>query len=309
MIGVDKLNRMDNGLKLGTGARASFWFEEPGADVSEASTRSATFASAAVSLRDRGLAVLEGVVPEKLCDRINKDFERYCRFYPYEAAKWVLSTGLHSRLTNFHLFSDAAKEAIFTGEVAGVLDALFGAKMALCSSLYFEQSTEQAIHRDSPFFCTNPYGRYFGVWIALEDIRQDAGPLKYIPGGHRVDIDRFEIGRVHAESEPNELYGPYITQISEACSKRGLEIETVAPRKGDVVIWHPELPHGGGKISNPGASRKSIVYHVMPDGVPVFGPEVFFGRAGPAKESLAFVDAGYDRRMFDQGSPAFAHNY
>lgn len=46
--------------------------------------------------------------------------------------------------------------------------------------------------------------------------------------------------------------------------------------KGDTLIWHLELPHGGCPIESTSATRASIVFHCLREGVPFFGPERFF---------------------------------
>jgi hypothetical protein len=38
-------------------------------------------------------------------------------------------------------------------------------------------------------------------------------------------------------------------------------------KKGDVLIWHADLMHGGAPIEDPKRTRKSLVAHFMPLGV------------------------------------------
>jgi ectoine hydroxylase-related dioxygenase (phytanoyl-CoA dioxygenase family) len=40
-------------------------------------------------------------------------------------------------------------------------------------------------------------------------------------------------------------------------------------KKGDAVIWHPGLMHGGSPATKPGATRYSSVFHFAPTGVNV----------------------------------------
>ena len=51
------------------------------------------------------------------------------------------------------------------------------------------------------------------------------------------------------------------------CEERGLETKTFVARKGDVLIWHGELMHGGVPIQDPTRTRKSLIAHLMPLGV------------------------------------------
>ena len=246
------------------------------------------------NLAELGIAHIESAVPAHLCDQINDDFLAFCRSNAEESDKFTLKTGRRSRLTNLHVGSEAARLA-FCG-VAEKLDELLGQKVAIYSSLYFEQSSEQPLHRDSPFFCTEPYGRYLGVWIALEDVSPMAGPLQYVAGGHMLDV-----GRDHSSVDA------YQDAVSAACN--GMERATITPRKGDVVVWHPELPHGGTPIQEPGKTRKSIVFHVCPEHAPVFGDDVFLQRRLPSKvREEKYVEIECGRMMFSVGYAAFARN-
>jgi ectoine hydroxylase len=40
-----------------------------------------------------------------------------------------------------------------------------------------------------------------------------------------------------------------------------IEPREFLPRKGDVLIWHANLLHGGRAIAAPGATRRSLVAH------------------------------------------------
>ena len=52
-----------------------------------------------------------------------------------------------------------------------------------------------------------------------------------------------------------------------ACVDRGFITERFEANKGDLLIWHADLLHGGAKIENPSRTRKSLVTHFMPLGV------------------------------------------
>jgi ectoine hydroxylase-related dioxygenase (phytanoyl-CoA dioxygenase family) len=176
-------------------------------------------------------------------------------------------------------------------QVGDLLDAAFGYPAVVYSSLIFVKGTEQDVHRDSPYFATSPEGFFFGVWFALEDIHPDSGPLRYYRGGHRVPADR---------SGSVEGYGD---SVEAACRAQGLELAVLPPvQKGDVVLWHPDLPHGGSPIADPDRTRKSMVVHYKAGTAPLHGVEVFFGHepAGPGTHD--HVEHG-GRWVVDQGAP------
>jgi ectoine hydroxylase-related dioxygenase (phytanoyl-CoA dioxygenase family) len=66
------------------------------------------------------------------------------------------------------------------------------------------------------------------------------------------------------ESNVNTRYEDYLeTEIK----KRGAKPEVFLARKGDVLIWHANLLHGGMPVLNPKLTRKSMVAHYFAEGV------------------------------------------
>jgi hypothetical protein len=70
--------------------------------------------------------------------------------------------------------------------------------------------------------------------------------------GHNADHD--EAYRVLAATE-------------RMCKERGLAVKTFMATKGDVLVWHGDLLHGGAPIQDTSSSRKSLIAHLMPLGV------------------------------------------
>lgn len=62
-----------------------------------------------------------------------------------------------------HLVSNRARAAIAKPVVMKALDAFFGDQAFVATSLFFEQSSEQALHRDTPFFHTRPHNIFAGI--------------------------------------------------------------------------------------------------------------------------------------------------
>jgi hypothetical protein len=130
-----------------------------------------------------------------------------------------------------------------------------------------------------------------------------------------VDIDAYTLaGGVHYENaqqperppvDPGTVYNARVAELGRADGSA----ETIATAaKGDTFIWHPELPHGGSAITDPHATRSSIVFHCTPEGVPVFGPDRFFSTDRSRDwEPLRYRFLG-DRACLDLGAPHFEPN-
>jgi ectoine hydroxylase-related dioxygenase (phytanoyl-CoA dioxygenase family) len=257
-------------------------------------------------IRD-GVTRVPGAVSVELCDAVIAAFRRYCEGSS-QAASFRDGHGHHSRLCNFHLASSEALDVGLHPQALRLLDFLFGRRAAICSSLTFNKGTQQELHRDSPFFHTQPEGLFFGVWTALEDVSPEAGPLLYYPGGHRLRIDRLAIAERHRGASSKELFDAYISEVRQRCERSGLkEARATTMRKGDMLLWHPQLPHGGSPIADPRLTRYSIVFHYMPEGVPIHGIEAFFSASFPSAPNPMRTERG--RQLLEHGQARFDQDY
>lgn len=168
------------------------------------------------------------------------------------------------KIFNLHEQSRLADEHFFRNQrLLHVLSFLLGKPVIPFQSLSFVQGSEQRAHSDSIHMTTEPPGYLIATWTALEDCTEDAGPLFYYPGSHRLpyvmtpDYDsgntRFTIG-----DNSNRRYED---KIEALIGRYGLKKELLLAKRGDVLIWHANLLHGGSAITRPAATRRSIVCH------------------------------------------------
>lgn len=256
-----------------------------------------------MSLRKNGFAVLKGNVDPALCDAVVADFDAYCETHP-ESEGFADEHGLHSRLALFHYVSENARKVCTAPRTVKILKAAFQKDFTIVGSLLFEKGSAQDIHRDTPAFFTNPLNHFFGVWNALEDIKKDSGELCYYVGGHKIlpDADLYR--------DPSTNIKSYFSRVEQACKDAGLTRDLFLAKKGDTLIWLPELPHGGAARVDDSLTRRSIVFHYIPNGVPIHGSGYFFDSARPI-----FVNENYAYRTLDgirtidMGETRFYHNY
>lgn len=256
-----------------------------------------------LSLRENGYAILRNNVPHALCDEVIREFEEHCASEK-ESEQYADEYGLHSRLALFHYKSDPALEIALLKRTTDVVRTGFGGDFTIVGSLLFERGSTQDVHRDTPAFFTNPLNHFFGVWNALEDVREGSGELCYFTGGHRVirDTDLYDDPAINIDN--------YFAAVENACWEAGLDLEKFRPRKGDTLIWLPELPHGGSRREDKAASRRSIVFHYLPTGTPLHGAKEFFDRDKPLYcEENYSVLVRRGARMIDMGRTRFYHNH
>jgi phytanoyl-CoA hydroxylase len=285
--------------------RVSFdpmWFLDCGTTEIKARGLPPKVEKALVDIKENGVAVLPGNISHEDCDAVVRDFNNYISNSD-EALKYRDEHGLHERLCNLQLISEAARRICFNKGTAEILQAAFASEFTVVGSLFFEKGSTQSIHRDTPAFFTNPLNHYFGVWNALEDIEVGSGPLMYYAGGHKLVSDQS------LYLDEKITINNYFNAVEDACKKAGLELVEIYPKKGDTLIWHPQLPHGGGKIANKGSSRRSLVFHCIPKKTPIYGTDEFFDpkHVVPVARPHKTMPYGVNE-MLDQGAPRFFHN-
>ncbi len=138
-------------------------------------------------------------------------------------------------------------------------------------TLNFRVGSEQRPHADTIHFDSVPPGYMCGVWVALEDIDEDNGPLVYYPGSHRLPPISFaDLGL-----PPYKRYYPrYEDAVERSVEDRvGEQLEGVALapryatlRKGQALVWSANLIHGGAPQRDPGRTRHSQVTHYFFEG-------------------------------------------
>jgi hypothetical protein len=259
----------------------------------------------ALDLINQGVTVIPGAIPGELCDRAVESFRRWCSINADHTEPFRDEYGHYPRIHNLHQASTAIARLFSRNPRAlAVQDFCFGYRTAADSSLFFTRGTSQRMHRDLPYFFTDPLHFYSAMWVALEDVHPDNGPLVVCRGGHRIPIDRFDITRRHhPPDEPigtvcPHLWEAYQQELNEACDAQNLITETLLLNKGDTVIWHPLLPHGGAPLRDPTLSRFSIVFHTAPEGVPVHRGNVFFDQAAKPPPDFSYHYRELDQRLF-----------
>jgi len=152
-------------------------------------------------------------------------------------------------------------------KVMEMLRLLYRREPVPFQTLNFPIGTQQRTHSDSIHFNSIPQRFMCGVWVALEDVRDDNGPLHYYPGSHKLPFyDLIDMGLKGSEAQTIEdvygsTYKKYEERLEEIIQAHGLKKAILNMPKGKAIIWSANLLHGGETISTPGATRHSQVTH------------------------------------------------
>lgn len=227
-----------------------------------------------------GYVVLEKIIPEEMIDKFWDDFqelvknpekydlsvridleefkpnqERNIKEFPKKAL-----LGKYVKINDFHNSSVAGKKLMAHPYIVSFLEAIFNEKVVVMQSLIFMYGSQQPTHQDFPWVTAKIASHLAAAWIALEDIKIDSGPLYYYIGSHRIPKFNFGSGILY---KPDSTKSPleFADYLDKTCTEHQLPKETLLIKKGDVLIWHAALAHGGSMISNPDQTRKSFVCH------------------------------------------------
>jgi ectoine hydroxylase-related dioxygenase (phytanoyl-CoA dioxygenase family) len=205
---------------------------------------------------DQGFLVWNQFFPQETIDEINKETDRV-----------VISGKISITHDNKFPFLNRESKKIDAitrdPQLTNLLSLLLGKEVVPFQTLSFIKGSGQRAHSDSIHMTTYPLGYLIAVWIALEDVQPDSGPLFYFPGSHRLPyLLNDDFGKISSAWMTGERsYKDYEDVIEELIAQKHLEPAVFLPKAGDILVWHANLLHGGQPIENPARTRKSMVIH------------------------------------------------
>lgn len=230
-----------------------------------------------------GYVILEKAIPSSLVDKAALDLDRAyaggfpdlkfeCHSVAPDQIKWQPELNPHpAKALDIHHFSKAIRDLMFAGAISEFLGLIFESKAFASQTLGFLRGSAQEGHQDSAYVAYTVPRQFAATWIALEDVTLGAGELFYYPGSHRFEdfiySERFksvhEAQRMTGEHNMREQVERHVRSLEERAAHQGIPKAPFAARKGDVLVWHADLVHGGNPVSRV-TTRKSIVTHYCP---------------------------------------------
>jgi hypothetical protein len=186
----------------------------------------------------------------------------------------------NNRIQDAWRFSASVKDLAINPGIMDVVEGALGGAAFPFQTLNFNRGTEQPLHSDFFHFSSRQPDGMCGVWVALEKTGQDNGSLEVVTGSHRLPYCFPEdLGiPIGLKSDPYKFYGAYESKIAEVIEGSGLKRERVFVEKGQAIIWHSNLIHGGSPIKIQTASRFSQVTHYFKAGSAYFSPIISYKR-------------------------------
>lgn len=235
-----------------TGGRpATPWFESDDLDAHLARSRfdAATERFIRDLARDGVAAVDLGDKARTLCDAAIAETDGY------------FVDGV-SRVQDAWYRSRAVRKLAAWPAMRRLLRAAYGRDPFPFQTLNFKRGSEQHLHADTIHFHSEPERFMCGVWIALEDIRREAGPLAYVKGSHRLPVLTMRGAGVNTATPGYDDYvNAYVPRFDAALQAAQLPMDWAVIPKGWAFVWAANLAHGGSPIADPQSTRRSLVVH------------------------------------------------
>lgn len=207
-----------------------------------------------------GFAVFQ--FPEPDLDRMAKDIWQSLQpHYDWDGYRSGREPGL--RVPDAWKMNENVRRIATNPVVLDLLSELYGRRAFAFQTLNFPVGTQQHVHADLVHFCSRPAHFMCGVWLALEDIRAEAGPLIYYPGSHKWPIILpQDIGAPLApQKTPYDHYHLLEKAWEAEIESRGAAPAAFLPKKGEALIWDANLWHGGALQTDRSLTRHSQVTH------------------------------------------------
>ena len=235
---------------------------------------------AACQLNRQGFAVIDFPDPEVdlVADRVVDALRDR-----YDWNAWR-DNGHPMRLQDAWAWNADVRRLAVNATVLELLEGLYGRPAFPFQTLNFPVGTEQHYHSDSVHFSSVPERFMCGVWLALEDIHVDAGPVIYYPGSHAWPIYVNEhIGHTHqpAIGTHQSAFEPLWRRLVDV---HKAQPERLLLRKGQALIWAANLLHGGERHRDRDRTRWSQVTHYYFEGCSYYTPMT----SDPALGSISF---------------------
>jgi ectoine hydroxylase-related dioxygenase (phytanoyl-CoA dioxygenase family) len=221
-----------------------------------------------------GYLVIDPEIPDEVIEGILSDL---ASCYVNEGSERIFKDGVvyaPGRIKDAWRLSENVKRVALASKAHAILEALYHRRPLPFQTLNFQMGTQQSPHSDAMHFVPEDPTYMCGVWVALEDIDMENGPLVYYPGSHTLpftsaaDLDfnapQDEFPSYHAYiAARNRQYEQYVRNLIE---ENGLAAQYATLEKGEALIWSSNLLHGGASHRDRSRTRHSQVTHFLFEG-------------------------------------------
>jgi ectoine hydroxylase-related dioxygenase (phytanoyl-CoA dioxygenase family) len=158
-------------------------------------------------------------------------------------------------------YSEPTKNLSIKPHILSTLEFLYDREAVPFQTLNFYRGSQQMAHSDTIHFSSLPSRFMAGVWVALEDVTEENGPLFYYPSSQKMPEYNFNHFKEELIDNSYDNYHEYELFMEELMKNSPYEKKVFLAEKGDALIWSSNIIHGGSPVLNPNSTRLSQVTH------------------------------------------------
>lgn len=218
---------------------------------------SPAFEKLARDYHKNGFAVIEKAYSDEEIDAVKKEMDEksFNPNFHYNSQR----DDRRSQDLWFH--SEPARQMSCKPEILSTLEMLYGREVVPFQTLNFKKGSQQKAHSDTIHFSSIPARFMCGVWVALEDITEENGPLFYYPGSHKIPEYNFNDFKNELLDNSYDNYHDYEGFMESLMEVSPYQKQIFLAKKGDALIWSSNIVHGGSPVLNENSTRYSQVTH------------------------------------------------
>ena len=227
--------------------------------------------------KENGYAVIKKVISPENCDLLIKSWNQEVKpfkgyIYRQATAKleknffnnqnWVMNPILNLQSLNPKYFKNLRSnfEKIIASDfnLANFVNSVIGDRPAIVQSMYFEGNSATWEHQDSYYLDDEHTGTMLAGWVALENIKADAGRFFVCPKSHLLDYAKMDLSNIITSNHED-----YIQTIVNIAKDNNFEVKAPKLDKGDILIWNALTIHGSLDSQSKSNTRSSITFHAI----------------------------------------------
>ena len=225
--------------------------------------------------KENGYVVLRKVIKKNDCDVFLKAWNNEVKpfkGYIYRQANakleknifnnknWIMNPILNLQSLNssyfYNLRLNFEKIIASNNLLANFIEKIIKDKPVIVQSMYFEGNSATWEHQDSYYLDDQETGKMIAGWLALEDIKADAGRFFVCPKSHLYDFASMDSSNIITKN-----HSGYVNKIVDIIKSNNLKIEAPKLDKGDILLWNSLTIHGSLNSQSETNSRSSITFH------------------------------------------------
>jgi ectoine hydroxylase-related dioxygenase (phytanoyl-CoA dioxygenase family) len=234
------------------------WVESPFfSQILETKQLSSEQKEMAQCYHDNGFLKLPAIIPQDLIDQVKEETATK----GFDKNVEIRTMSDEARIQDFWQYSEPVRKLACFQPVVDLLELFYGREAIPFQTLNFCVGSQQRAHSDSIHFSSLPSRYMCGVWVAIENVTLENGPLFYYPGSHKMPEYNFSQIKESANPTSYDNYREYEDFIEALMNVSNYKKEIFFAKKGDALIWSSNIVHGGMPVLKTGSSRWSQVTH------------------------------------------------